>query len=176
VVAREDGAGGKRLVGYVNSRKGPISPAEMREFVRAKVPAYMVPANFVMIDEFPLTPNGKVDVRRLPEPDGATAQTQTYIAPRTNDELALVEVWQEVLGVRQIGINDDVFELGADSLSATRAFARINRRLGVKIPLRCIFENTTVAKLSVAARAFKSSDDYTPISAKRRTRVVKLAR
>ncbi len=175
VVAREDGAGGKRLIGYVKSRNGPLSPGEMREFVRAKVPAYMVPANFVMVDEFPLTPNGKIDVRRLPAPDGSRAKAHGCIPPRTDDERALVEVWQEVLGVRQIGINDDVFDLGADSLSATRAFARINRRLGVKIPLRCIFENTTVAKLAEAARMFKRSEDYAPMSTKRRSRVVKLA-
>ena len=130
VVARDDATGEKRLVGYVKSKNGPISPGDMRDFVRGKVPSYMVPAHFVMIDAFPLTPNGKIDLRRLPELDGTLSKTQTYVAPSNDDEKALTEVWQEVLGLRQVGINDDFFELGADSLSATKAFARINRRVG----------------------------------------------
>jgi acyl-CoA synthetase (AMP-forming)/AMP-acid ligase II len=113
VVARKDGAGGKRLVGYVKSRNAPLSHGEMREFVRAKVPAYMVPANFVMVDEFPSTPNGKIDVRRLPAPDGSSAKAHGCIPFRTDDERALVEVWQKVLGVSRIGINDDVFDGGS---------------------------------------------------------------
>ena len=175
VVAREED-GEKRLVGYVKSKNGPLSPGDMRDFVRGKVPSYMVPAHFVMVDDFPLTPNGKIDLRRLPAPDSTLSKTQTFVPPSNEDEKALAEVWQEVLGARQIGVNDDFFELGADSLSATKAFARINRRLGMRIPLRSIFENTTVAKLAAAMRNLKSNDEASPISARRRSRVVKLTR
>jgi acyl carrier protein len=176
VIAREDGAGEKRLVGYVKSKNGPLSPADMREFIRGKVPSYMVPAHFVMIDDFPLTPNGKIDLRRLPAPDGTFSKTQIYIPPSNDDEKALAEVWQEVLGVRQVGMNDDFFEIGADSLSATRAFARINRSLGIRLSLRCIFENTTVAKLAAVIRKLKGGEAPSPISARRKSRIVKLAR
>ena len=88
-----------------------------------------------------MTPNGKIDVRRLPAPEEMAAAPRTYVPPRNDHEQALAEIWQEVLTLRQIGIDDDFFELGADSLSATRAFARINRRFDASLPLRAIFEN-----------------------------------
>ena len=175
VTAREDATGEKRLVGYLVTRDGPPPVGELRDFIRAKLPAYMVPAHFVMMKDFPLTPNGKIDARRLPAPEEMAARSLSYVAPRDEHERALAEIWQEVLTLRQIGADDDFFELGADSLSATRAFARINRRFGVNLPLRAIFENPTVAKLAVAARKAAPGSPSRPAITRRRTRVVKIS-
>ena len=175
VTAREDASGEKRLVGYLVTRNGPPPVGELRDFIRAKLPAYMVPTHFVMLKDFPLTPNGKIDARRLPAPEEMAARSRSYVAPRDEHERALAEIWQEVLALRQIGADDDFFEMGADSLSATRAFARINRQFGINLPLRAIFENPTVARLAVAARKVEPESPSRPVITRRRSRVVKLA-
>ena len=152
VTACDDAVGEQRLVGYIISRNGPPVASELREFIRAKLPAYMVPAQFVVLKQFPLTPNGKVDVRRLPAPEGAPEATRTFVAPRTEDEQRLAQIWREVLLLKQVGIADNFFDLGADSLSATRAFARINVGFGIRISLRDIFEHPTIASLAEIIR------------------------
>jgi amino acid adenylation domain-containing protein len=175
VTSREDAAGEKLLVGYLMTRNGPPTAGELRDFIRSKLPAYMVPTHFVMMKEFPLTPNGKIDARRLPAPEGTAPRARNYIAPRNDHERALVEVWQEVLTLRQVSIEDDFFELGADSLSATRAFARINRRFGTDLPLRAIFENPTVAALAEVVQKAGRSSASRPIDTRRRSRLVTAA-
>ncbi len=174
VTAREDASGEKRLVAYLVTRNGPPPVAELRDFIRVKIPAYMVPTHFVMISEFPLTPNGKIDTHRLPSPEEAIPTARKYVAPRNDHELALVEIWGEVLALRQFSIEDDFFELGADSLSATRAFARINRRFGINLPLRAIFENPTVAKLADVLADFQPAPATPRLIKRRGSRVVKL--
>jgi amino acid adenylation domain-containing protein len=175
VTAREDAAGEKRLVGYLVTRNGPPSIGELREFIRTKLPAYMVPTHFIMMNEFPLTPNGKIDMRKLPAPEAMAPTARSYVAPRNDHERALAEVWQEVLRLGQISIEDDFFELGADSLSATRAFARINRRFGINLPLRAIFENPTVAGMAGLVQNAKVGSESRPSITRRRSRVVKAA-
>jgi amino acid adenylation domain-containing protein len=175
VTAREDLSGEKRLVGYLVSRNGPPPVGALRDFIRGKLPTYMIPAHFVFLKEFPLTPNGKIDARQLPAPEDMAARPLSYVAPRDDQERALAEIWQEVLALRQIGVEDDVFELGADSLSATRAFARINRRFGINLPLRTIFENPQVAKLAVAVRSAEPGSPSRPVITRRRSRTVKMA-
>jgi microcystin synthetase protein McyB len=133
----------------------------------------MVPGQFVFLPEFPLTPNGKIDVRRLPAPEETAAKTSSYVAPRDEHEKALAEIWQGILSIKQIGINDDVFALGADSLSATRAFARINRKFGIELPLRAVFEHRTIAALANLARGAKPGATRRPDITQRRSRVVK---
>jgi acyl carrier protein len=172
VTARENASGHKQLVSYLATRNGPPDVRELREFVRSKLPAYMVPTHFVIMKEFPLTPNGKIDARRLPAPEETTAVSRNFVAPRNEHEQALVEVWKEVLTLGQISVEDDFFELGADSLSATRAFARINRRFGTDLPLRAIFENPTVAALAGVVKNAKIRSVSRPIVVNRRSRVV----
>jgi acyl carrier protein len=173
VTAREDAAGEKRLVGYLVTRNGPPPAGELRDFIRTKLPAYMVPTHFVMLKEFPLTPNGKIDAKRLPAPDDTAATPRNYVAPRNDQERALAEVFQEALTLPQISMDDDFFQLGADSLSATRAFARINRRFGIDLPLRAIFENPTVAGLAGLVQSAKPSPPSRPSITRRRSRLVK---
>jgi amino acid adenylation domain-containing protein len=176
VTARESESSGKRLVGYLVSKNGPPSVLELREFVQSRLPAYMVPAQFVVLPEFPLTPNGKIDVRRLPAPEESAARDKDYVGPRDEHEKALAEIWQEVLAVKQVSIDDDVFALGADSLSATRAFARINRKFGINLPLKAIFENRTVAALAPLVRNAKPEETRRPSIKQRRSRIVPSAK
>ena len=176
VVAHEYGSGEKRLAAYLLAKNEIPSVGELRDFLRAKLPAYMVPTHFVALGEFPLTPNGKIDTRKLPAPKEAATRTETHTPPRDDCERALVEIWQEALALKQIGIDDDFFEWGADSLSATRAFARINRRFGIDLPLRSIFENPTVAKLAAAVKKKEPSQAPRPAISQRRSRIINLAR
>jgi acyl carrier protein len=175
VTLRQDASGEKRLVGYLRPRNESPTIGELRDFIRSKLPSYMVPTYFVVMKQFPVTLNGKIDVHRLPAPEETAPLARNYVAPRNDHERALVEVWQEVLMLRQISIEDSFFELGADSLSATRAFARINRRFGIDLPLRAIFENPTVAALAGVVHHAKSGAASRPIISQRRSRVVKSA-
>jgi amino acid adenylation domain-containing protein len=158
VTARDDAFGESRLVGYVLSKNGPPSAADLRDHIKAKLPLYMVPSHFVVLEQFPLTPNGKIDVRRLPAPDGGGVAARNVVAPRNDDEQGIAEIWKEVLGVNQLGIEDNFFELGGDSLSATRAYARMNKLFSSDISLRQMLDHPTIASLAGIVRASKPVD------------------
>ena len=123
----------------------------------------MVPSSFTLLPKIPLTPNGKTDLRRLPAPDISSRSGPTYVAPRNEDEQRLADIWKEVLAVNQIGIEDNFFDLGGDSLSATRVFARINRAFSSDISLREVFEHPSIASLSGIVSSRKGSKPITPI-------------
>ncbi len=120
---------------------------ELRSALRARLPEYMLPSALVVLESFPVTPNGKVDRQALPAPDTAGARDQAYAAPRSSLEEALVGIWQEVLGVERVGIHDSFFDLGGHSLLATQLVARI-RVLRVEVPVRQLFLTPTVAGLA----------------------------
>jgi acyl carrier protein len=147
VTARDDAQGEKRLVGYIISRNGPPSTSELRAFIQSKLPLYMVPAQFVLLKQFPLTPNGKIDLRQLPAPENRSEPLPPGCAPRSAEEQALEAIWREVLEVKAIGIDDNFFELGGDSLSATRVFARVNRAFGMNLSLREILDHPNIRSL-----------------------------
>jgi len=172
VTAREGVAGDKRLVGYVISKNGPPSFSELRESIQAKLPAYMVPSQFVLLKQFPLTPNGKVDRRSLPAPEFTPSSSSPYLAPRNLDEQKLAEIWQEVLMLNQIGIDDNFFELGGDSLSATRAFARTNRSFDVNLTLREMLEHPTVRSLANVVATSKGTAGHRSVAIPRQPRAV----
>ncbi|WP_394841909.1 non-ribosomal peptide synthase/polyketide synthase [Pendulispora brunnea] len=144
VVARED-SGEKRLVAYVVSDEA-LSVAALQEYLRAKLPGYMVPAAFVQLDAWPLNANGKVDRKALPAPERAAGAA--YEAPRTDVETLVAGVVAEVLGLERAGLHDDFFALGGHSLTATRVIARLRALCRVELPLRDIFEASTVAALA----------------------------
>ncbi len=150
VLAREDTPGDKRLVAYAVPRHSPPPTAsELRSFLKDKLPEYMLPSAFVLLEAFPVTPNGKVDRRALPEPDQADAEpSATFVAPRTPTEEILVGVWAQVLGIKRVSIHDNFFELGGHSLLATQIISRLRDVFQVELPLRSLFEAPTVAGLA----------------------------
>jgi hypothetical protein len=148
-----EGAGGQdQLVGYVVTEDGAeISISELRAHLGAHLPEYMIPSIFVPMAEFKLTPNGKVDRKALPAPDGSRPVLEReFVAPRTEVEKVLAGIWSEVLGVTQVGIHDNFFELGGHSLLATTVISRIRGSLSVELPLRYLFEAPTIARLALA--------------------------
>ncbi|MEO0971274.1 MAG: non-ribosomal peptide synthetase, partial [Cyanobacteria bacterium J06639_18] len=147
VMAREDMADDKRLVAYVVAAEEPFSAPQLRSFVAAKLPAYMVPATFVSLAALPLTPNGKVDRKALPVPDENISRDSEHVAPRTPEEEIIANIFAAVLGVQSVGIHDNFFELGGHSLLATQLISRLRSALTVEIPLRAIFESPTIVQL-----------------------------
>jgi acyl carrier protein len=133
------------------------SVAELRGYVRQKLPEYMVPSAFVMLEALPLMPNGKVDRKALPEPDPLSGRADgSYAPPRTPVEEQLTEVWEEILSVGRVGIYDNFFELGGHSLLATRVVSQVRDVLGVELPLRSIFEEPTIAGLALTITQMKA--------------------
>jgi acyl carrier protein len=165
VVAREDGRGGRRLVAYFVGGGGEgegVSAAELREQVRGRLPEYMVPSAFVRLEALPLTVNGKLDRRALPEPveEGRGAGAVEYVAGRTPVELALVQIIAEVLELERVGIYDNFFDLGGHSLLATLVISRVRETFNVEVPLRDMFESPTVVGLTMAiARSLVQQGD-----------------
>jgi len=152
VLVREDSPGDKILVAYVVpvTRDG-YSTGALRKFLLEKVPDYMVPSAFVVLDALPLTPNGKVDRKALPAPDGGSRDTgEEYLAPRTAVEETMASLWSDVLGVERVGVHDNFFMLGGHSLLATQLVSRIRETFEVELPLRKVFETPTVASLAEA--------------------------
>jgi amino acid adenylation domain-containing protein len=151
VMAREHQPGEKFLVAYVVPEPdAPPSVQDLQRLIRERLPSYMAPSAFVMLEAFPLSANGKVDRRALPTPDPEViAAADTYVAPGTPLEEVLVGIWEEVLGRQKIGVFDNFFEVGGHSLLATRVVARVNNRLGVELPVRSIFETPMIAELAV---------------------------
>jgi amino acid adenylation domain-containing protein len=150
VVAREDASGEKHLVAYAVPRDGrALDGTEMRASLRERLPEYMIPAQFVVLDELPLTPNGKVDRRRLPTPEEASLRGGEKVSapPSTPEERALAEIWQEVLGVERVGVEDNFFDLGGDSLRSLQIRARAQRR-GYDFSIQQLFEHQTIAALA----------------------------
>jgi amino acid adenylation domain-containing protein len=147
VIVREDNLGDKRLVAYVVPQPEiNLTINEIRQFLRAKLPDYMVPTAFILLDAFPLTPNGKIDRRALPAPD---LQGQgEYIAPRNPIEEKMAQIWAEVLKLERVSIEDNFFELGGHSLLATQVISRLQETFEIVVPLRYLFESPTIAQLS----------------------------
>ena len=149
VSTREDSQGNQTLVAYVSWKDEEAQIKELREYMKANVPAYMIPAYFVVIDEIPLTTNGKVDFKRLPQPNVDTDVAKTeYVAPRNPVETKLADIWKQLLRVEQIGVHDDFFDLGGHSLIATQMIARIREEFNVELSLRHLFESSTIAHVA----------------------------
>jgi amino acid adenylation domain-containing protein len=147
------GAASPSLAAYTNNplqgRFARRIVPELRAFLEARLPAYMMPSAFVLLDALPITPNGKVDRRRLPAPGGLPESGRSLVAARNATEERLLAIWKELLGVDRIGVEDDFFALGGHSLLATQAVSRVRQAFGVELPLRTFFAAPSVA--SVAA-------------------------
>jgi aryl carrier-like protein len=149
VLAREDARGEKLLVAYcVGNGPARLAGDDLHEFLKDKLPAHMIPSAFVFLDALPLTPNGKIDRKLLPAPDGTDRELKTtFVAPRTNAEQMLADVWKNTLGVRSVGIDDNYFTLGGDSIRSIRLRAGVLDR-GFDFSLEQLFEYPTIRGLA----------------------------
>jgi amino acid adenylation domain-containing protein/non-ribosomal peptide synthase protein (TIGR01720 family) len=152
VTAWEDERGVKRLAAYIVSSGDEPDPEALRVHVQIALPDYMVPAAFVFLDGLPLTPNGKLDRRSLPKPDPSRQLTRRYAAPRNDAEARLAAIWAEVLRIDRVGIHDNFFSLGGDSILSIQVASRA-RRIGLNLAPRQIFQHQTVAELALAAES-----------------------
>ena len=160
VMLREAHSGEKRLVAYVTGAN-EIRSSQLRVHLAERLPEYMVPSDFVWMEKFPLTPNGKVDRKALPQPQ-RSQDSEVQVAPRTTMEKMLVNIWAEVLHVEHISIHDNFFELGGHSLLAMQVISRIRETLAIEVPVRQLFEQRTIASLAegIDAGLKESSDTH----------------
>ena len=159
MLAREDAPGEKRLVAYVIPNAAAASPAELRGYLKQKLPEYMVPAAFVSLTAFPKTPNGKVDRRALPAPEPARSATKAGSAVLHDPvELELTMLWESLLGMKSIGLDENFFDLGGHSLLAVRLFAQIAQVFGKRLPLAALFQAPTIEQLAEVLR--KEADSH----------------
>ncbi|HEU4597502.1 MAG TPA: amino acid adenylation domain-containing protein [Pyrinomonadaceae bacterium] len=160
VVCREEEDGGKRLLAYAVCEAGAeVSGEQLRAHLRARLPEYMTPSLVAVLEEMPLTANGKIDRRALLSFEDVEAETgDKYVAARTPVEELMSGIWAQVLGVKRVGVEDNFFDLGGHSLLATQVISRLRRAFQVELPLRSLFESPTVAGLSACVeRALKTS-------------------
>jgi amino acid adenylation domain-containing protein/non-ribosomal peptide synthase protein (TIGR01720 family) len=148
VLGHEDTQGSKRLVAYVVAdANATLVDAELRSYLKQRLPDHMIPTVFVQLAEIPLTPNGKVDRRALPAPERTRSESAEYVPPRTAAEQTLARIWSEVLRLEQVSIHDNFFELGGDSILSIQVISRANRA-GLKLTPRQLFEQPSVAALA----------------------------
>jgi thioesterase domain-containing protein/acyl carrier protein len=149
VTAKENRNQDKQLIAYIIPYgEKELKLNELRSFLKEKLPEYMVPAVFVQLQNFPLTPNGKIDRKALPEPDMGKINTGSgYVAPRSELELKLTGIWEKILGITRIGVQDNFFELGGHSLLAVQMFAELEKALQIKLPLVTLFEHQNISEL-----------------------------
>ncbi|MBU9710031.1 amino acid adenylation domain-containing protein, partial [Paenibacillus sp. AK121] len=149
VLARQDGGGEKALVAYFVADR-TLTVSEMRTSLAQGMPGYMIPSYFVQLERMPLTTNGKVDRKALPEPQGGIQTGVEYVAPRNRTESQLVKIWEEVLGYSGIGVLDNFFDLGGHSLRATTLVSKVHQELNVELPLRDVFRYSTIEEMALA--------------------------
>ncbi|MBJ2223683.1 MULTISPECIES: non-ribosomal peptide synthetase [Pseudomonas] len=151
-VGVQEGANGKHLVGYLVAADATLDPSEQLERIkqrlRAELPEYMVPLHWLWLDRLPLNANGKLDRKALPALEIGQLHNQDYVAPCTELETTLAGIWAEVLKVERVGVQDNFFELGGHSLLATQIASRVQKTLQRDVPLRAMFECSTVAELA----------------------------
>jgi thioesterase domain-containing protein/acyl carrier protein len=154
ILAQEDAPGERRLVAYVVAERDfVLAASDLRSFLKQKLPEYMVPSAYVLLDTLPLMLNGKVDRRALPAAGRTRPELEkVLVAPRDDLELQLAHLWKEVLGLESIGVKDNFFELGGHSLAAVRLFALIENRLGKRLPLAAVFQGATIEHLATLLR------------------------
>jgi amino acid adenylation domain-containing protein len=174
VAAREDRREDKRLIAYVAVGEPPGPEVSgLREALRAELPEYMVPSAFVLLERLPLTANGKVDRKALPEPEVETAGG--LVEPRTAVEEIVAGIWGEVLGRDRVGVEENFFDLGGHSLLVTRVISRLRKVFGVELPVRALFEAPTVAALAKQVESIGEAPDAPPLERVSREREAPLS-
>jgi amino acid adenylation domain-containing protein len=175
-IAHKDEVGDKRLVAYVVTNDGEKQTSQaLREFLRERLPEYMLPAAIIQLSKLPLTPNGKVNRRALPMPDYDAEVQDAFLAPRSDTEKLLARIWSDVLKVPQVGINDNFFELGGHSLLAVSMISRVRDALSVDLKVRSLFEAPTVARLALTLDRSGKHASVPPISKVKRDHYLPLS-
>jgi amino acid adenylation domain-containing protein len=163
VSLRDDAAGEKRLVGYLITSSGALPPfADLRSLVMTRLPAYMAPVTYVALEKVPLTPNGKINRRALPAPDWAQSKaTASFAPPRTPQEEAMCKIWMDVLRLKSVGVRDNMFELGADSLHVFQITARA-KKAGMAVTPRLVLQHRTISAICEALSQDGGSESPEP--------------
>jgi amino acid adenylation domain-containing protein len=158
VLARQDLAAGKRLVAYiVPNKKDAPTRQDLRNHLKRNVPDYMMPSAFVFLDSLPLLPSGKINRSALPAPDQNRSELkESYVAPQTPAEELLARIWAGVLNLAQVGIHDNFFDLGGDSLLATQVIVRLRKEIQVELRLGALFDAPTIAELAKGIEEFRA--------------------
>jgi hypothetical protein len=151
VLAREDAPGDRRLAAYYLAEE-PVAVEALKAHLAGRLPEYMVPAAYVWMEEYPRTPNGKVDRKALPAPEGDAYAAREYEAPVGETEEALAVIWADLLGVERVGRHDDFFLLGGNSLLVTRLVFRIGREMDVELSVSDVFEKPELSLLAQQLR------------------------
>jgi acyl carrier protein len=164
VIVREDSPGDRRLAGYVVPAVPGTTPesAELRAYLSERLPSYQVPTAIVVLETLPLTANGKLDRFALPEPPRVRNLAIPPERPATPVHAVLVRIWTDVLGVEDVGIDDDFLELGGQSLQAVQIITRIQEAFGVELPVRAIFEHPTIDELGTLITPPRGRHDVHP--------------
>ncbi len=149
LLAGEEQSGDKKLVAYVTSSSREMSASLLREYLKERVPEFMLPSAFVLLEEMPLTANGKINHKALPAPEARAGMSSAYAPPETVMQERLVDIWRETLGIERVGIHDNFFELGGDSILIIQLVSRANRA-GLKLSSQQMFERQTIATLAEA--------------------------
>ncbi|MBH8578113.1 amino acid adenylation domain-containing protein [Nostocaceae cyanobacterium CENA369] len=154
-IVREDIPGVKSLAAYIIPELTQPTSNELRQFLKSKLPSYMVPASFTFLEALPITPNGKVDRRALPVPQFESDESTGFVSPHTHTQEVLAKIWQEVLLLKKVGIHNNFFELGGDSIISMQIIAKANQS-GLKLTPKQIFQHQTIAELASVAGKINS--------------------
>lgn len=158
----QEGVNGKHLVGYLVASDSALNPTErlerIKQRLRVELPEYMVPLHWLWLERLPLNANGKLDRKALPALEIGQLHSQDYLAPRSELEQTLAAIWAEVLKVERVGVQDNFFELGGHSLLATQIASRVQKTLQRNVPLRAMFECSTVEALAQYIDGLASSE------------------
>ena len=146
IILREDTNENQRLVAYIVGKHQSLSPGDLRRFLQQKLPGYMIPSAFVILSDFPLNINGKIEIKKLPKPDETSIVESPYLAPRNQTETILADIWQGILQISKIGVNDNFFDLGGHSLKAISLVSKIQEKLELPLQIQQVFSHPTIAE------------------------------
>ncbi|GAA6618103.1 amino acid adenylation domain-containing protein [Scytonema sp. NUACC26] len=154
----------KQIVAYITSKHETPTPETLRDFLKQKLPDYMIPIAFVTLDKLPLTPSGKVDRRALPKPTVSNfCQHNQFVAPSSDTERRLAKIWSEILNIQQVGVKDNFFEIGGNSLSAIHLIASIEKHFGKELPVSLVLINPTIEKFGRLLDTNSETFDNSPL-------------
>ncbi len=164
VITRSAHTEDKQIVAYITTQQEQPTPESLRDFLKQKLPDYMVPTAFVRLEALPLTPSGKVNRRALPKPTASNfCQHHEFVAPRTNSEWKLAKIWSKILNIQQVGVKDNFFEIGGNSLSAIHLIASIEQQFGKELPLSAVLTNPTIEDFAKLLDTSSETFDNSPL-------------